>query len=136
MSKKPFNREKAKSLLENVIIDSVQSFFQQENEKAHLKNQAKVKNLAEMQHIEEFVKLFESMRIKIRKFEIIHNNFLKTFKFPSIRKWITIPNSQVLKNKILRKLLIIFMLKKIYIVVKLFAMICFFLKKKNLANNI
>lgn len=72
MSKKPFNREKAKFLLESVIIESVENFFQQENEKVNLKNQAKVKNLAEMQNIEEFVKLFENMRIKIRKFGIIN----------------------------------------------------------------
>lgn len=66
MSKKPFNREKAKIALENFILESVQKYFDQENERVRLKNQSKIKIHEDNQKMEEFLKTFENMRVKIR----------------------------------------------------------------------
>lgn len=68
MSKaKPFHREKAKSLLENLVVDAVQSYFEQESEKANLKNKSKIKISKENPKFEGFLRMFESIRVKLRK---------------------------------------------------------------------
>ena len=66
MSKtKPFNRDKAKSILENFVVESVKNYFNEENEKAFQKNKSKLKGNEDDFQIEPFVKMFEIVNGKL-----------------------------------------------------------------------
>ena len=71
MSKAKFNREKAKSLLENVVVESVRKFFHLECEKARQKNKMKNKFPEDIPKIEGALKTFESIRTKLRIFKLL-----------------------------------------------------------------
>ena len=70
MSKAKFNRENAKSKLENVVVETVQQFFHLEGERARDKNIKKNKFSEDVPKIEGVLKTFDSIRTKLRIFNI------------------------------------------------------------------
>lgn len=66
MSKAKFNRESAKSKLENVVVETVQQFFHLEGERAREKNIMKNKFSEDVPKIEGALKTFDSIRTKLR----------------------------------------------------------------------
>ena len=53
---RPFDREKAKKELENIILDKIKEFYLRENQKVKEKNDMSKKSDADISHIDDILK--------------------------------------------------------------------------------